>query len=138
MPAKCTECSPEHLCLRWCWVAVGTSCSPLLVLVWALHKTFAEVALPVINPSSIHLLLFQHQPVKPVWKYWVLGNHLLLGRCVFAIGTSLLETLICGVLLVCLGFSVTQMLGALQNAKFVCFALSAPLFWNAVWVYVCF
>lgn len=48
------------------------------------------------------------------------------------------DSLICGVLLVCLGFSVTQMLGALQNAKFVCFALSVPLFWNAVWVYVSF
>lgn len=47
-------------------------------------------------------------------------------------------SLISGVLLVCLGFSVTQMLGALQHAKFVCFAVSVPLFWNAVWVYVCF
>lgn len=92
MPAKCAECSPEHLCLEWCWVAVGTSCSPFLVLVWALHKTFRDVGKPVINPNSIHLLLFQHQPIKLVWKYWVLVNHLLLGRCVFAIGTSLSET----------------------------------------------
>lgn len=64
-----------------------------LVPVWVLHKTFAEVALPVISPNSIHLLLPQHQPIKPVWKYWVLVNHLLLGRCMFTMGTGLSESL---------------------------------------------
>lgn len=128
-----------NMCLKWCWVAVGTSCSPFLVLVWTLHRTFAEVALPVISPNSIHLLLPQYQPIKPVWKYWVLVNHLLLGRCYVYYGNKLVrDSLISGVLFVCLGFSVTQVLGALQNAKFVCFAVSVPLFWNAVWVYVCF
>lgn len=133
MPAKRARCCLMHFCLKRCWVAVGGSCSPS-GMAGAVPEPFTEVALRVVHPSSFHLLLPQHQPIRPLWRHHVLVSHLLSGRSKLAFDklVKCLSNHLCAFCLFV--FSVTQAHGALRSTKLVCFAVSVPLLWNAAWV----
>lgn len=144
-PAKHASCYLRHFQLKPFRVAVGSSRSPsgaVLCSAWAL----SEGGTSAVSPNSIALLL--PHPASETWlepsgpsEPPAAGEVYV---CMWSIyqASQRLFSLISGVLFwfvrwCCFGlfvFAVTQGLCKLLTAKFVCFAVSIPLFWNAVWV----